>query len=84
MTREGEMSIGNLDSSEIDQLRNELCIPHENCWAPYGGLAFPLDPQVLPPTCQCLQKTQFHHPTLLPAYKIKHLFIYNVGPIILF
>ena len=59
-------------------------VPHENYWAPYGGLAFPLDPQVLPPTCQFLQKTQFHHPTLLPAYKIKHLFIYNVGPIVLF
>ena len=44
MTREGEMSIGNLDSSEIDQLWNELRIPHENYWAPYGGLAFPLEP----------------------------------------
>ena len=59
-------------------------VPHENYWAPYGRVAFPLDPQVLPPTCQFLQKTQFHHPTLLPAYKIKHLFIYNVGPIVLF
>ena len=54
-------------------------VPHENYWAPYGGLAFPLDPQVLPPTCQFLQKTQFHHPTLLPAYKIKHLLVRACG-----